>query len=261
MASSALPALHGWLWVIHGIRLFRAYTALWLLWLFFYWISLLMAAAVPLLGPLAAIILIPGIGAGLMVACHAVQHRQPPSLRHLVEPFRRNRKGQLQLGLIYAAWLLAGLGFSALFDGGLFFRKMLIGVKQSELALTTLEVSPAVLAYLVFYVPATLAFWFAPALTHWQGMSPAKALFFSFFACLRNWRAFTVYALGWMFFAALVPLGVVLLLFSTILPHDLGGVTLASFILVPYLCAVAGAMICSFYSSYVAIFGENQAIG
>jgi len=260
MQTNTLPALHGWLWVMHGIGLFRAYAALWLLWLFFYWISLLMAAAVPVLGPLLATTLIPGIGAGLMVACQAVQHGQPPSPRHLIEPFRRNRKCQLQLGLIYAVCILAGLAFSALFDGGLFFRQMLIGVKQSEVSLAPPEFKPAVLAYLVFYIPTALGLWFAPALTHWHGMSPAKALFFSFFACLRNWRAFAVYALGWLFFATLVPFFVAIILFATILPADLNGATLAAFILVPYLAAVAGAMICSFYSSYIAIFGDNPAI-
>ena len=40
-------------------------------------------------------------------------------------------------------------------------------------------------------------------LVAWQGMSPAKALFFSFFASLRNWRAATVYTLGLMALAIL----------------------------------------------------------
>jgi hypothetical protein len=261
MPSNSLPALHGWLWVVHGISLFRAYTALWLLWLFCCWISLLMAATVPLLGPLLVFTLIPGIGAGLMVACEAVQHGQPPSPRHLLEPFRANRKGQLQLGLIYAACLAIGLGLSALADGGVFLRQILIGPKQSEIAPGLPELSPAVLIFLFFYFAAALGIWSAPPLVHWRGMSPPKALFFSFFAWLRNWRAFAVYALGWLFFAMVVPFLIAMVLFSTILPHDLGGATLASFILVPYLSAVAGSMICSFYSSYIAIFGENPAIG
>ncbi len=106
------------------------------------------------------------------------------------------------------------------------------------------------LAYLgLFYIPTGDAgLWFAPALVHWHAMSPAKALFFSFFACLRNWRAFAVYALGWLFFATLVPFLIAIILFATILPADLGGATLAAFILVPYMfAAVAGAMVCSFY--------------
>jgi hypothetical protein len=35
-----------------------------------------------------------------------------------------------------------------------------------------------------------MAYWYAPVLAGWHGLSPAKALFFSFVACLRNWRAF-----------------------------------------------------------------------
>jgi hypothetical protein len=261
MPTNILPAMHGWLWIMHGIRLFRAYSALWLFWLFAYWISLLLAAAVPLLGPLLAITLIPGIGAGLMVACQAVQQGQPPAPRHLLEPWRRSRKAQLQLGLVYAACQLAGLCLSALFDGGLFMRQALIGPKPSEVALGMPDFSPAVAVYLLCHLPATLGIWFAPALCHWRGMSPAKALFFSFFACLGNWRAFVVYALGWLFFAGVVPLLATLILFSTILTPDLAGATIASFVLLPYLAAVAGAMVCSFYSSYVAIFGDNPAPG
>jgi hypothetical protein len=36
-------------------------------------------------------------------------------------------------------------------------------------------------------------------------LSPAKALFFSFIACLRNWRAFLVYSLAILVVATLLP--------------------------------------------------------
>jgi hypothetical protein len=36
-------------------------------------------------------------------------------------------------------------------------------------------------------------------------LSPAKALFFSFVACLRNWRAFLVYSLAILVVATLLP--------------------------------------------------------
>jgi hypothetical protein len=39
--------------------------------------------------------------------------------------------------------------------------------------------------------PLLMAFWFAPLLTAWDGVSAGKSLFFSFVASWRNWRAFT----------------------------------------------------------------------
>ena len=48
---------------------------------------------------------------------------------------------------------------------------------------------------MALWIPVQLAFWFAPVLAAWHGMSAPKALFFSFFAAARNWRAFLVYGL------------------------------------------------------------------
>jgi hypothetical protein len=44
---------------------------------------------------------------------------------------------------------------------------------------------------LVMASPLLMAFWFAPLLTAWDGVSAGKSLFFSFIASWRNWRAFT----------------------------------------------------------------------
>src|SRR5206468_5988853 len=54
-----------------------------------------------------------------------------------------------------------------------------------------------VMVTMLFYMPVSLAFWHAPALVHWHGVGPVKSLFFSFVACVRNARAFLVYALAW----------------------------------------------------------------
>ena len=43
-----------------------------------------------------------------------------------------------------------------------------------------------------------VAFWFAPPLVHWHAITPAKSLFFSVVACLRNFKAFFLYAMAWL---------------------------------------------------------------
>lgn len=252
MEPVILPALHGWLWVTHGFALFRAYAALWLLLLFFYWIALALAGVVPLVGPMLALCLVPGISAGLMVACRAALRGTPPSLRHIFEPFTRHRVAQFRLGLIYLAGFALALAASGLFDGGLFVRAWFSGAVDAKQAIA---LRPGMLAFMGLFAPVMLAFWFAPALVHWKEMSASKALFFSVFAGLRNWRAFLVYGLGWMFFMLVVPLAIAIVL-GLVLSADMRGVTVASFIIMPYMFAVMGAMVCSFYSSYAAVFPE-----
>jgi hypothetical protein len=89
-------------------------------------------------------------------------------------------------------------------------------------------------------------------------MGPGKALFFSFFACLRNWRPFLVYSLGWMFFFTVVPVFLTAAL-AAVLTVDMRGVTLISFVLMPYLFAVMGAVVCSFYPTYQSVFPEPES--
>ena len=43
-----------------------------------------------------------------------------------------------------------------------------------------------------------MLFWHAPALVYWHGTPPAKALFFSATAVLRNAGAYLAFGLGWM---------------------------------------------------------------
>ena len=257
--SKTVPASHGWLWVLHGFALFRAFPAFWLLLLLFYWLALLMIGALPLVGAWTATMLIPGLSGGFMVACEAAQRKSPPLPAHLLQPFRRAPREQLTLGAIYLACLAAVLAATALADGGMLFRIMLIGVKLDDPALQAPELGHAAMVGLLLYAPVMLAFWFAPALCHWQGMGAGKALFFSFFAGWRNTKAFLVYGLGWLLFAGVLPV-VLAALFGLFVPRSAGGAKMIAFILAPYMLVVVCAMILSFYSTYVGVFGAPGAV-
>jgi hypothetical protein len=56
------------------------------------------------------------------------------------------------------------------------------------------------------YAPVMMMFWFAPVLVAWHSAGPAKALFYSFFACLLNWRAFLAYGAVTLLIMIAVPL-------------------------------------------------------
>ena len=118
----------------------------------------------------------------------------------------------------------------------------------------TLEASNIVAAgqlALVLFLPLMMAYWFAPVLVAWHGLPPGKALFFSFVACTRNWRAFVVYAISLVLVGALLPsllIGVLSSVFTGL--AGLASVALTLLIILVLLPTVYA----SFYVSYRDVF-------
>jgi hypothetical protein len=103
----------------------------------------------------------------------------------------------------------------------------------------------------LLYTPVLMLFWFAPPLAAWHGVGAGKALFFSFVACLMNWRAFVVYGVATALVTALMALGALMaaaLLSAKVVPGVL--VLPLAILLLPTLFA-------SFYASYRDVFAGD----
>jgi hypothetical protein len=102
-----------------------------------------------------------------------------------------------------------------------------------------------------------MMFWFAPVLTAWHSASPAKALFYSFFACLLNWRAFLAYGALTALVMVLVPLA------ALSLPLLLLGAerTQMAPLVLPILLLLLPTLFASFYASYRDIFATEAGTG
>ena len=124
--------------------------------------------------------------------------------------------------------------------------------------MAAIEMRTGGLVALALYTPVMLAFWFAPSLCFWGGVGAGKALFFSFFASWRNRNAFLVYSAGWLLFGAVIPMAAGALL-GAVLPAGPAVATFAVFLMLPYMIAVACAIMASFYASYVDVFGPPPA--
>jgi hypothetical protein len=98
------------------------------------------------------------------------------------------------------------------------------------------------------YTPVLMMFWFAPPLAAWHGTAPAKALFFSFFACLMNWRAFLAYGAVTAVAALALPLAVV----SVVALASLGVPAMS--LVFPLLIVLLPTLFASFYASYRDVF-------
>ena len=99
------------------------------------------------------------------------------------------------------------------------------------------------------------AFWFAPVLVAWHDAGVAKGLFFSFFACLMNWRALAVYGV----LVALATLVVPLVALNALLAAAGGDPRLAASLVFGFVVVVLPILFASFYASYRDVFGYHRA--
>jgi hypothetical protein len=251
MKLNLVPARNGVQWVKLGAKTF-AQQPLAMAGLFFMFMAAItVVTIVPLIGSALALALLPAATLGLMAATQEAAKGNFPMPSILVSAFRAGRqraKAMLVLGAIYAIGFLLVMGFSTLFDGGTFAKLYLFGGPITPELVANADFQTAFIAAMALYLPLSLLFWHAPALVHWHGVSPVKALFFSFVACMKNWRAFLVYGLVW---AAVFSIGgtLVMMIFG-----GLGGQAMASAALVPTILLMGAMLFTSIYFTFKDCF-------
>lgn len=251
MQALTLPAGRGWRWLADGFRIFRKNPLLLGVLVVSYWMLMAIVNVIPLIGPIVATVCIPAFSVSLMNACRDIAHERPVGPLLLFSGFRHNLRPLLILGALYLAGTLAILGTSALADGGALMQMMISGKPPAEELLVSGDFLAATQLALLLLTPLIMAYWYAPVLAAWHDLPVAKALFFSFFACLRNWRAFLAYALSLAVFGALLP-GLALGLLAALVPQGVN--FFAALFSVPLLFILAPTIFASFYVSYRDVF-------
>ncbi|MBK7897997.1 MAG: hypothetical protein IPJ99_00995 [Betaproteobacteria bacterium] len=170
-----------------------------------------------------------------MHSCRQLERRQTPALQTLYGGLRENPRTLAALGALYP------------------------GLHPGPLDRETVEsgrlMAPATIVILLL-APVLMAYWFAPVLAAWHGLSVGKALFFSLMACWINWRAFLTYGIALALVAAVLP-GVVLALLLLIFPGAANFLT--ALVTVPAMLVLAPIVFASFYVSYRDVFGIDAA--
>ena len=248
MQARIVQTARGAQWLLEGWRLFRAAPLGWLAMVFAYWLLMTLVSVVPLVGVAAASIMVPAFSVGFMAAARAAAHKGPVELVLLFEGFRNHLRSQLTLGVGYFACLALVLAATALADGGALAGWMLSARRPDEEVLHSDAFLAALGAAAALYTPVLMMFWFAPPLAAWHGTAPAKALFFSFFACLMNWRAFLAYGAVTAVVALALPLAVV----SVVALASLGLPAMS--LVFPLLIVLLPTLFASFYASYRDVF-------
>jgi hypothetical protein len=210
-----VPARTGIQWVKLGIQTFLK-QPLALAGLFFmFFMAFVLLSSLPLIGPIIAVVLMPGATLGMMAATEqAVEGRFPmPSV--LLSAFRAGRqraKAMLILGVVYAVVLLVLVLLVSPFTEAT-PPAVDTAATPAEVDAAMAQARPGIVAYMILQLPFIVLFAQAPALVHWYGVSPMKSLFFSAIALWRNLGAFIMFGLTW--FVVLLGVGLVIsLLFS-----------------------------------------------
>lgn len=196
MQALTLPARHGWRWLVEGFRLFRQNHGMLAFLVVSYWLLMALLNIIPWAGTVITTLCIPAFSVSLMNACRSIERGTPLHPRVLFSGFKSNLPSLLTLGGVYLVASLCILGIAALADDGVLLRLMLAGQRPTEEAIADGGFLLASQIALLLACPLMMAYWYAPVLAAWHGFSAGKALFFSFVACLRNWRAFLVYSLA-----------------------------------------------------------------
>lgn len=255
MKLNSVAPKEGYTWIRQGIWLFKQNPLGFLMLVFMYVFVAQLAVLVPVIGVFAVLLLTPTLSVGFMTACRqAIQkERIRPSVYVLaLQSSPLIRKRILQLGLVYAALILA-LSFilSMLVDF-----ELLIPLMTNDKPITP-EVVRQIYLILFFggllYIPVAMLMWFSPVLVAWADMPVSQALFSSAIACWANRGAFFLYIAIWGAILIAIPLTIG----SIFDALDLGQA--ASFIIAPISMAGLTVMHCSFFATWKACFAEKES--
>ncbi len=250
MDARRLPARHGVLWLLAGFALFRRHPPLMTALTFGYLLTVIVVNLVPKIGPFLLPLLLPTLTVMLANGCRAIERGQAFASETLTAGISAQGAGLARLGglhLLGSALLVLGssvLGEPITISDGM-------DPEEAMALVTDLGIM------LVMASPLLMAFWFAPLLLAWNGISAGKSLFFSFVASWRNWRAFAMYGLALILVGAVLP-GMILIVAGLISEPLLAVLSIALRMLLIFV--LAPTMVATMYLSYRDVFESRDLV-
>jgi hypothetical protein len=206
--------------------------------------------SIPVLGQIAAVVLIPSFSMAFMQACLLIERGQrvPPSV--LLTGFRKPAVIRLvKVGLAYLAVMALLAVLSYLMVSDTFWKQIAAPIDPKVGPVVDRSDLLGVLVIVLLDIVAAMALCFAAPLAYWQQMPPAKAIFYSFFAVLRSARVFFVMLLCW--FGIFMALSMVLLMIF-------GDASLGRVIVMWLIFLFILLLQCAMYAGYRQIFGVPE---
>ena len=243
-----LPARTGWEWLKQGMGLFRKQPAALTTLLFANILFSIGLSAVPVLGSVIAVVLIPSFSMAFMQACLMIENGDRVTPAVLLTGFRRPALAALcKLGLVYLAVSLLMMVITRLAIPPEVIMQMM--PRPDAKTPPNVQTSHMLALFGVFLldVAVLVTLCFAAPLTYWKHMGPGKATFYSFFAVIRTARPFLVLLAAWfaIFFGVCI---LAALLF--------GDAALGRVVLMWLIFLFVLLLQCAMYAGYRTIFGK-----
>lgn len=243
-----LPLARGWAWLREGLQLWRRNPALITFASLGYLLMLVLVSIVPFVGQPLASLLMPVFSLGVINTCRAVDQGRKAGPDLLFSGFQQNLRALIMVGALYLVGSVLVLLVTSVFDNGTLMQVM-TGAEDVDPQQAGPNFTFALFVALALSTPVMMAYWFAPILAGWWGVPAPKAMFFSFVACLRNWRPFLAYAIALVLFCAVLP-GIVIGVLGLISPM------LATLVSVPLPVLLIPIVFASFYTNIRDVFAD-----
>jgi hypothetical protein len=170
-----------------------------------------------LIGPIVLNLLAPVFVAGFMLGCRALDQDEELEINHLFAGFRLQAAPLVTVGGLYLAGIIVVVGLMFVGGDSSVLQALFSGETLNEESTATALSQGSALGPLLgmaLLIPLIMAYWFAPLLVAFHGLSAVDAMKQSFAACWRNILPFFVYSLismGLLLLAA-IPFGLGLLI-------------------------------------------------
>ena len=243
-----LPARTGWEWLKQGVGLFRKQPAALTTLLFANILFSIGLSAVPILGSVLAVVLIPSFTMAFMQACLMIENGDRVTPAVLLTGFRRPALAALcKLGLVYLGVSLLMMVITRLAIPPEVIMQMM--PRPDAKTPPNVQTSHMLALFGVFLldVAVLVTLCFAAPLTYWKHMGPGKATFYSFFAVIRTARPFLVLLAAWfgIFFGVCILAALVF-----------GDAALGRVVLMWLIFLFMLLLQCAMYAGYRTIFGK-----
>lgn len=188
-----LPAGRGWAWIADGWSLFKRQPAMWMGIAVLLAVIFIVLAFIPLLGSLAAVVLAPIFGAGVVIGSRAIDEGGTLEVAHLFAGFRERFGTLASVGLVYLGASVAIALVVGLATGAGVWSLVGTGADPASIGAAGATVLLAFLVMMALMLPVVMAVWFSPPLVVFHELGAGEAMKQSFVACLRNIMPFLVY--------------------------------------------------------------------
>lgn len=213
IAGRATPPGNGLEWWTQAWPLFTRQIGMWIGLIVVTFIVFAVASLIPVIGPIATMLLWPVVAGGLMLGAREVDRDGALSFGHLTAGFSTGTGQLILVGVAYLVGMIVAGGIAMLI-AGVGVGTMMMGASggANPVAMGAAGAASILLAVLIavaLLVPVYMATWFAPALIVFHGTAAVDAMKASFFGCLKNIVPFLVYGLIGLLLAivASIPFG------------------------------------------------------